>query len=287
MAGEKKGPSFRPLEEVLQEIRGVEGPPPAAMAVTAAEAVQAAEAVLAAEAVRTVEAVSGEEAAPTAEAVPAEGAVSAVEASPADGVEAAAEVLPGLLGAGVLVSLGDSLPLEGSCWADCEMSSASGESAEAVLGGVRRRTSSGGEQPELSAEAGRSELREQVRRRRKKRKGMQAGNRAEAVSEGAPLSLSGRYDVLAGDLGEGESSGQVAVQAGPVIGSNEVNLVDGSGVASRPVDLGPVSPLSPARSFLEAGSPSSIAYLQAFESSDSDSSLGAEAEGTVGETERG
>ena len=63
--------------------------------------------------------------------------------------------------------------------------------------------------------------------------------------------------------------------------------MDGSGGASRPVDLGPVSPLSPARSFLEAGSPSSIAYLQAFESSDSDSSLGAEAEGTVGETERG
>ena len=100
VAGEKKGPSFRPLEEGLQEIRGVEGPPPAAMAFTAAEAGQAAEAVLAVETVRTVEAVSGEEAAQTAEAVPAEGAVSAVEAIPADGVEEAARCYRAFWGRG-------------------------------------------------------------------------------------------------------------------------------------------------------------------------------------------
>lgn len=271
VAGEKQGPSLGPLEEVLQEIRGAQEAPPAGMAFPVVEAVSAAEAI------------------------------------PADGVEAVVEVLPGsggsLLGAAVLMSLGDSLPLEGS-WADCERDSESGESAEAVSGGVRRRrTSSGGDQPELLAEAGRSEPMVQVRRRRKKRKGMQAGSRAE----GAPLTLLGHYNALAGDSGEDESSGQVAVkegvsglsnrdrgtgpdaeeaEAGTVIVSADVDLVDGSGVASRPVDLGPVSPLSPVRSFLEAGSPSSIAYLQEFESSDPDSSLGTEAEGTVGEAER-
>ncbi|CAG5995385.1 unnamed protein product, partial [Menidia menidia] len=51
-------------------------------------------------------------------------------------------------------------------------------------------------------------------------KWMRAGQHAEAQPNGAPLLLSGRYDILTGDSGEGESSGPVAVKAGPVEGSN-------------------------------------------------------------------
>ncbi|CAG6010255.1 unnamed protein product [Menidia menidia] len=121
----------------------------------------------------------------------------------------------------------------------------------------------------------------------RRRKWMRAGQHAEAQPNGAPFSLSGRYDILTGDSGEGESSGPVAVKAGPVEGSNMVTLVDGYGVESRPVELGLASPLSPTHSFLEAGSPSSVAYLQELGSYGPDGSLGGEAEGTVGETERG
>ncbi|CAG6009710.1 unnamed protein product [Menidia menidia] len=121
----------------------------------------------------------------------------------------------------------------------------------------------------------------------RRRKWMWAGQHAETQPNGAPLSLSGRYDIFTGDSGEGVSSGPVAVKAGPVEGSNMVTLEDGSGVESRPVELGLASPLSPTHSFLEAGSPSSVAYLQELGSYGPDGSLGVEAEGTVGETERG
>lgn len=271
VAGETHAPILGPLEKVLQENRGVEGAPPVRVMGPAAEA------------------------------------FLAVEAIPADGGEAVAEVLPvsggSLFDTEVLVSLGDSLTLEGS-WADCEMNSESGDLAEAVSGGVRRRrASSGGEPPEASQ----SEPMVQVPRRRKKRKGIQAGSQAEAVAERAPLKLSGHYDALAGDSGEDESSGWSAVkeggtgfptsgrgtgpeaedaEAGPVIISADKDIKDSSGVASQPVDLGPVSPLSPVHSFLETASSIRTGYLQDLESSDPESSSGTETEGTVGETGR-
>lgn len=266
-AGVVQAPSLRPLQEVLEEIRVTAGVPLAEVAVT----------------------------------IPGKG--PATEIAPDGGAEAAAEGSIALgepsVDADLLVSLGDSLPLVGS-WADYGMQSEEEPVAETGSGGGRRRkASSGGELMESSAEAVRLEPMVQVRRRKKKRKENRDGSRTAAA--GAPLTLIGRYDALSGSQEEEGSSGGAAegggvpglitgdrhmgqdaevMGAGHIIGSTGFSRADDSGLAQRPVDLEPVSPLSPARSFHGAGSPSSVAYLPESEPSDPEGSPGAETEGT-------
>lgn len=265
VAGDRQDPSPRPSEKGLQEVRGSEEAAPVGMGVAAVEVVSAVEVVL------------------------------------ADGEAAVKEVLPGsggsLVAPEVLVSLGDSLPLEGS-WGDCEMDSENGESADAVAGGVRRRrrrTSSGGEQPDPSVEAGHLVPFVLVRKRKKKRKGTQSGN-VEAGADGPQVMPSGDYNALSVASEEdeyseggsglsigGQSRGPEAgeVEDGSLIVPTDVDLVDVSRVASRPV-----SPLSLDCPFLEAGLPRIMAYLPELVPPGLDIPLGKEAEETVGETVR-